>query len=122
MLKKLIIFNIIQDMLVEVAGIEPEFYSIYSGYCRVWCPYRCPSVQIKGGTRSSNSGCCILDSATVQGKGVSANADAVVVERICILYRVLENQRSISAARRISCRSVSAAYNNGELLECQNTI
>ena len=86
------------------------------------CPYRCPSVQIKGGTRSSNSGCCILDSATVQGKGVSANADAVVVERICILYRVLENQRSISAARRISCRSVSAAYNNGELLECQNTI
>ena len=66
--------------------------------------------------------CCILDSATVQGKGVSANADAVVVERICILYRVLENQRSISAARRISCRSVSAAYNNGELLECQNTI
>ena len=90
--------------------------------CIIRCPYRCPSVQIKGGTRSSNSGCCILDSATVQGKGVSANADAVVVKRICILYRVLENQRSISAARRISCRSVSAAYNNGELLECQNTI
>jgi len=43
-------FNIIQGGLVEVAGIEPEFYSIYSGYCRVWCPYRCPSVQIKGVT------------------------------------------------------------------------
>ena len=108
--------------MVEVAGIEPEYSLVNSKPCTVWCPYRCPLVQIKEGTRSSNSGCCILDSATVQGKGVSANADAVVVERICILYRVLENQRSISSARRISCSSVSAAYNNGELLECQNTI
>ena len=63
----------------------------------------------------------IPDSAAVQGKGVSPDADTIGVI-ISRLYRVLENQRSISAARRISCRSVSAAYNNGELLECQNTI
>jgi len=36
--------------VVEVAGIEPEFYPIHSEHCRVWCPYRCPSVQINGVT------------------------------------------------------------------------
>jgi len=34
--------------VVEVAGIEPANSFINSKPCRVWCPYRCPSVQIKG--------------------------------------------------------------------------
>jgi len=41
----------IDSVLVEVAATEPASFSIYSGYCRVWCPYRCPSVQFKGGIR-----------------------------------------------------------------------
>ena len=55
----------------------------------------------------------IPDSAAVQGKGVSPDADTIGVI-ISRLYRVLENQRGAGAARRISCRSISAAYNNGE--------
>jgi len=30
--------NTIQDMLVEVAGIEPAYSLVNSGHCGVWCP------------------------------------------------------------------------------------
>ena len=36
--------------VVEVAGIEPENSLVNSKPCTVWCPYRCPSVQINGVT------------------------------------------------------------------------
>jgi len=36
--------------VVEVAGIEPEYSFVNSKPCTVWCPYRCPSVQINGVT------------------------------------------------------------------------
>ena len=59
--------------------------------------------------------CRILDSGTVQVKGVSANAYAVAVFIISIQYRVPENQRSSRVARVISCRSAIAGYINVEV-------
>ena len=32
--------------MVEVAGIEPEYSLVNSKPYTVWCPYRCPSVQV----------------------------------------------------------------------------
>jgi len=58
----------IDSVLVEVAGIEPENSLVNSKPCTVWCPYRCPSVQIKVVTHSSNSGSSFILKRAWQNK------------------------------------------------------
>ena len=34
-------------VLVEVAGVEPAFISVFWVFQRFWCPYRCPTLHCK---------------------------------------------------------------------------
>jgi len=62
-----------KEGLVEVAGVEPAYSLVNSKPCRVWCPYRCPSVQIKVVTYSSNSGSSFILRRAWKNKFIRSN-------------------------------------------------